>query len=181
MSTFNQAYQCMSSTGQKLVKRPRVLVPVALATIALLGASYLWISKYENVFSYGNSLPAFSYSSDQVDGIPPTRDLHMTEEQCTNAFPLLYQEADRARIYFGKRGGISKEGVDAAEEEGHARVVIMNNTVSITFNSPCLELTNISQMFVKAFRGGINSRTNAALAIVYRTLLSSTEALPDVE
>lgn len=181
MSAFNHAYQSLSSTGQKVAKRPRLLVPVALATIALLGALYLWIFNYENNFSYGRGIPAFPHSSYQLDGIPPTRDLHMTEEQCTTAFPLLYQEADRALKYFGQRGGISKQDVDAAEEEGHARVVIMNNTVSIPFTSPCLELTNISQMFVKAFRGGINSRTNAALAIVYRTLLSSTEPLPNVE
>ncbi|KAJ9106362.1 hypothetical protein QFC21_001508 [Naganishia friedmannii] len=88
----------------------------------------------------------------------------MTADQCQVAFPHLYQEADRAQGYFADRGGISKADVDLAEEEGNARVVILNNT-----------------LFVKAFRGGYNSRTQASLATIYRTLLTSPQSLPDVE
>lgn len=132
MSAFHHAYQSLSSTGQKVAKRPRLFIPVALATIALLGATYLWISEYDRLFRYGDILQPVSYGSYHLDGIPPTRDLHMTEEQCTTAFPPLYQEADRAREYYDKKGGIGKRDVDAAEEEGHARVVILNNTASLS-------------------------------------------------
>jgi hypothetical protein len=65
-----------------------------------------------------------------VQGLLPTRNLHMTEEQCDIAFPDLYKEANRAQQYYSKKGGISKQDVDEAEEEGNARVVILNNTVS---------------------------------------------------
>jgi hypothetical protein len=130
MSAINHAYQSLSSTGQKVAKKPRLFLPVVLGTIALLGASYLWISEYGKNYDYGDLPLAYgSYRFDDSAAVPSTRDLHMTEEQCTTAFPLLYQEAARAQEYFGKKGGIRKRDVDAAEEEGNARVVILNNTV----------------------------------------------------
>jgi hypothetical protein len=132
MSAFNHAYQSLSSTGQKVVKKPRLFLPVVLGLIALLGATFLWISEYGRNFDYGDlALPYASYRFEESAAVPSTRDLHMTEEQCTTAFPLLYHEADRAQEYFGKKGGIRKRDVDAAEEEGNARVVILNNTVGI--------------------------------------------------
>ncbi|WVQ79560.1 hypothetical protein IAT38_001659 [Cryptococcus sp. DSM 104549] len=88
--------------------------------------------------------------------------LHLTEEQCLAQYPDLYLEADRARAWYKK--GITKDMVDAAEEEGNARLVILNN-----------------QLYVKAFKGGINTRTQAAIAAVHRTVLTSTEPLPDVD
>jgi hypothetical protein len=81
----------------------------------------------------------------------------MTEEQCIVAFPELYQEADRAQEYFTRKGGISKKDVDAAENDGNARVVILNNTVSnyILGFPPA----NPDDVWVSAFRQGVPRRT----------------------
>lgn len=145
MSAFNHAYQSLSSTGQKVVKKPRLFLPVVLVIIALLGAISLWISEYGRNFDYGDLPLAYgSYRFDESGAVPPTRDLHMTEEQCTTAFPLLYQEADRAQEYYREKGGIRKRDVDAAEEEGNARVVISNNTVSIHVLDKSRQLTNVA-------------------------------------
>lgn len=54
---------------------------------------------------------------------------HLTEEQCQERYPDLYLEADRAQQWFISKGGISKKMVDEAEEEGNARLVILNNQV----------------------------------------------------
>ena len=54
---------------------------------------------------------------------------HLTEEQCQERYPDLYLEADRAQEWFISKGGISKKMVDEAEEEGNARLVILNNQV----------------------------------------------------
>lgn len=56
---------------------------------------------------------------------------HLDHQQCLEAYPLLYDEADRARTWFASRGGITESMVDAAEKnKGHARLAIINNNVS---------------------------------------------------
>lgn len=189
MSAFDYAYRSLATTGQKVSKRPRLVIPVILGTIALLGALQLvfYHTGQPNV-AWGHPKAVNTEhglaSLENLHDIPPTRNLHMTEEQCGIAFPELYKEADRAQAYFSTKGGISKQDVDAAEEEGNARVVILNNTVSRPVLRVSVDASHcqfVRQLFVKAFRGGYNSRTNAAVATVYRTLITSVEPLPDVE
>lgn len=135
MSSINYAYQSLLSANHKAINRPRLIILVVLVIIALLGALRLLVSEtgrnhYASWISSAaktqHGLATFEISGD----IPSTRNLHMTEEQCQVAFPQLYHEANRAQAYFAKRGGIKQADVDLAEEEGNARVVILNNTVS---------------------------------------------------
>lgn len=92
------------------------------------------------------------------------------------------------------QGGISKKMVDEAEEEGNARLVILNNQVRklkvISYLQISFEflwdwqklISHLGQqLFVKVYKGGINTRTQAAIAAVYGTVLTATEPLPDVE
>lgn len=119
---------------------------------------------------------------------------HLTEEQCQERYPDLYLEADRAQEWFMAKGGISKKMVDGAEEEGNARLVILNNQVrnlkairylwiafGLLWDRRKLISHLVQQLFVKAYKGGINTRTQAAIAAVYGTILTATEPLPDVE
>lgn len=135
MSTFDYAYQSLASTGQKVTKRPRIVISVILGTIVLLGAIHLLLSSIGRPYITQEQQTPVNTAHGLADfgdlhNVPPTRYLHMTEEQCIVAFPELYKEADRAQEYFTGKGGISKKDVDAAEEDGNARVVILNNTVS---------------------------------------------------
>lgn len=59
--------------------------------------------------------------------------LQLDHQQCEDAYPLLYHEADRARRWYTSRSGITEKMVDAAEKEhGHARLAIINNNVRAT-------------------------------------------------
>nr|XP_031863812.1 uncharacterized protein CI109_000454 [Kwoniella shandongensis]KAA5530884.1 hypothetical protein CI109_000454 [Kwoniella shandongensis] len=108
------------------------------------------------VYGAVKSYPTYSRESDNR---------HLTQDECTNRFPDLYREADRAQRLYKKRGGITKEMVEEAEKDnGNARLVILNN-----------------KLFVKTYKGGINTRTQAAMAQVHRTVMTSPEPLPDIE
>nr|XP_018999118.1 uncharacterized protein I203_08319 [Kwoniella mangroviensis CBS 8507]OCF62579.1 hypothetical protein I203_08319 [Kwoniella mangroviensis CBS 8507] len=90
---------------------------------------------------------------------------HLDQAQCMERYPKLYHEADRARKWYQSKGGITKAMVDLSEtDSGNARLVILNN-----------------RLYVKGFYGGINTRTQAAMAAVYGALLTSTEPLPDID
>lgn len=52
-------------------------------------------------------------------------------QECRDAYPLLYHEADRAQRWYVGKGGITESMVDAAEQNGgHARLAIIDNRVS---------------------------------------------------
>jgi hypothetical protein len=135
MSACDYAYQSLASTGQKVSKRPRIVISAVLATIALFGVLHLLLTDTRQPYgSWEHALATDTAHGSaplgDVQGRPPTRNLHMTEEQCDIAFPDLYKEASRAQQYYSRKGGISKQDVDEAEGDGNARVVILNNTVS---------------------------------------------------
>ncbi|KAH8088263.1 glycosyl transferase family 90-domain-containing protein [Filobasidium floriforme] len=90
--------------------------------------------------------------------------LHLTQSQCQVLFPRLYQEADRAAEWTLSRGGVTLKDLDAAEEKGSARLLIWRN-----------------KLYVRRWRGGINTRAQASLAAIHDMVISSTEPLPDVE
>jgi hypothetical protein len=78
------------------------------------------------------SLPLLPQSYTSTLHVPhpgAAEDRHLTNEQCLARYPDLYLEADRAKQWYERKGGISKEAVDAAEGEGNARLVILNNKV----------------------------------------------------
>lgn len=160
MSAFDYAYQSLASTSQKVSKRPRIVIPAILGTIALFGALHFLLSDTRRPYvNWDRGLPWSSTGGlvafDHLPNIRPTRDLHMTEEQCGIAFPDLYKEADRAQQYYSRKGGISKQDVDDAEEDGNARVVILNNTVSNKVLAAPLASRSLRMI---AFRQGVQGR-----------------------
>lgn len=55
---------------------------------------------------------------------------HLTASQCLQRYPELYYEADRAKVYYEFKGGITEEMLDDAERDGgHARLAIIGNNV----------------------------------------------------
>lgn len=59
-------------------------------------------------------------------------------QQCQEAYPRLYYEADRAREWYAGQGGITERQVEAAVENGgHARLAIINNQASQVPPSVC--------------------------------------------
>ncbi len=76
----------------------------------------------------GSAAPLVGYDSNTSQRIQD--DLHLTSEQCQQVFPRLYSEADRAAKYWRRKGGVTLEEVDAAEEDGsNARIAIIDNRV----------------------------------------------------
>lgn len=55
--------------------------------------------------------------------------LHLTQDQCGVLFPRLYHEADRAAEWTKRRGGITLQDLDRAEDKGAARLLIWRNRV----------------------------------------------------
>jgi hypothetical protein len=56
---------------------------------------------------------------------------HLTSDQCHERYPGLFHEADLARKFYQKKGGISLDDVDKADQDGgaSARLAIINNKV----------------------------------------------------
>ncbi|GAA99656.1 uncharacterized protein L969DRAFT_86933 [Mixia osmundae IAM 14324] len=102
--------------------------------------------------------PAYEYR-----GLPVLA-RHMNQSTCHGEFPDLYREAERAAQYWRHRGGITRAALDAADAQAHARVLIKDN-----------------QVYLTNYRGGINSRTLAALASLNEAVLTAVEELPAVE
>ncbi|WRT68767.1 uncharacterized protein IL334_005747 [Kwoniella shivajii] len=140
------------------------LVIYILVSVLLLLGSYLEFTREPSI-----DRPRLSFLPSAYNLSPPdpseSENRHLSQDQCIERYPKLYHEADRAKAWYHARKGISKRMVDEAETDGgNARLVILNN-----------------KLFVKAFNGGINTRTQAVIAAVYATLLTSPEPLPDVD
>jgi hypothetical protein len=74
---------------------------------------------------FGNQYPAFI-----APQILDSENRLLTASQCQDRYPGLYYEADRARAYYAKKGGISQEMVESADKDGaSARLAIINNKV----------------------------------------------------
>lgn len=58
---------------------------------------------------------------------------HLTSDQCHVRYPGLFHEADLARKFYQKKGGISLDDVDKADQDGgaSARLAIINNKVRV--------------------------------------------------
>jgi len=56
---------------------------------------------------------------------------HLTSDQCHERYPGLFHEADLARKFYQRKGGISLDDVDKADLDGgaSARLAIINNKV----------------------------------------------------
>ncbi|PWY99956.1 hypothetical protein BCV70DRAFT_103123 [Testicularia cyperi] len=95
-------------------------------------------------------------------------DLTLTEDECDAFFPGLYKEIDRSAEYFSEpEHALTLEYLDRVCDDGiwsHARVIVYNN-----------------RLYLKYFQQGAFSRVNAALALLYQSVVTSREKLPDAE
>jgi hypothetical protein len=72
-----------------------------------------------------------------VDLTPPpltsANNRQLTHQQCLDTYPELYLEADRARDWYKRKGGISAQDLeDAGWDEGaSARIAIIGNQVGV--------------------------------------------------
>jgi hypothetical protein len=98
-------------------------------TIALLHLYRTWSINPPLIHSrindkwWFNNHTAHTYSPEQHN---------LSQDQCILHFPKLYTEADRAREWYQHRGGISKEAVEEAYDDGgnaNARLLILDNKV----------------------------------------------------
>jgi hypothetical protein len=141
---------------------PKTIFFPAAATALLLLITFAHLSPSTNF-----TVPYFPSSAVVVPYLPPHLsdgdNRQLTRAQCLERYPALYHEADRAKRWYSK--GISLEMVNEADKDGaNARLAIINN-----------------KLYVKAFYGGVNTRTQAVIAAIYSTVLSSPESMPDVE
>ncbi|KAN0062673.1 hypothetical protein ACQY0O_004863 [Thecaphora frezii] len=93
-------------------------------------------------------------------------DLTLTEDECDAFFPGLWDEIDRSVEYFTKHPN-TQQYLDRVCDDGiwtHARVLVYNNKVYLKYHQQ------------SAF-----TRSYAALALLYQSVITSRERLPDVE
>jgi len=73
---------------------------------------------------------------------------HLTSDQCHERYPGLFHEADLAKKFYQKKGGISLKDVDKADQDGgaSARLAIINNKVSsrVTSRSDASSMSRLS-------------------------------------
>ncbi|KAK4057692.1 hypothetical protein OIO90_001340 [Microbotryomycetes sp. JL221] len=101
----------------------------------------------------------------QLEGYELGLDRHLTDDQCDDVFPGLYNEVDRAVKFWSEQGGVKLADLDAAEEKGQARAMIINN-----------------RLYVKSYSGEQQgTRTKATLASINEALITSREPIPDIE
>jgi hypothetical protein len=153
----------------------------------ILGAAGILV--FLSLLSYWHTQPRLSlgpvveYDTALIGTAGLGDNLHLSQEQCKAVYPSLYHEADRARRWTMKQGGLKLDDLDRAEKAGAARVVIYGNKASDTSRSSSGRtiLTFPSQLYVKAWHGGINTRAQASLAALHDVIISSPEPLPDME
>jgi len=75
---------------------------------------------------------------------------HLTSDQCHERYPGLFHEADLAKKFYQKKGGISLEDVDKADQDGgaSARLAIINNKVSSRMTSRS-DASSTSRLFME--------------------------------
>ncbi|EPQ26707.1 uncharacterized protein PFL1_05686 [Pseudozyma flocculosa PF-1] len=94
-------------------------------------------------------------------------DLTLTEEECDAFFPGLWDEIDRSVKHFTHVDTNSRQYLDKVCDDGiwsHARVLVHNNKV-----------------YLRYFQKSPFTRLQAALALLYQSVITSREKLPDVE
>jgi hypothetical protein len=74
--------------------------------------------------------PYVEYDTPLIGTASLGENLHLSQEQCKAVYPSLYHEADRARRWTMKHGGLKLNDLEQAEKAGAARVVIYDNKVS---------------------------------------------------
>ena len=110
-----------------------------LVATLILGSFSLLLAHIHPAVPFTLPLIPSPYSIPQhISNYTPTEaeDRQLSSEECITRYPELYYEADRARDWHRRRGGISKKAVDGAEHDGgNARLVILDNQVSLRIRS----------------------------------------------
>jgi len=97
------------------------------------------------------------------------RDYGLSEEQCSVAFPELYEEVDRAVAYRQKRGNIALEELDVGwRGDGIVRALIHDNQLYI------VDAHGVSD-------ANHRPRSIATLHALNRAISSTSEFLPNIE
>lgn len=111
-------------------------MPITRPAQLLLGLSLLLVVSFVLIHpSSSLSVPYSDFWQSRPEYIPPaifdSENRHLTTSQCQDRYPGLFHEADLARKFWQKKGGISLEDVDKADEDGgaSARLAIINNKV----------------------------------------------------
>ena len=105
--------------------RKQVIISLTggLVTLALL----IYLHVQEEV----TSGPRVEYDHPLIGTASLGENLHLSQEQCKAVYPSLYHEADRARRWTMKHGGLKLSDLEQAEKAGAARVVIYDNKVGL--------------------------------------------------
>jgi hypothetical protein len=110
-------------------RRTGVAVLACLGALALV-STYLYHGEVFETYHFHTSENVI-----QVETAAP-EDRHLSTAECLHRYPELYHEADRAERFYRSRGGIQEQMVDLAEKDGgHARLAIIGNKVSETWES----------------------------------------------
>jgi len=93
-------------------------------------------------------------------------DLTMTQDECETFFPGLYKDVDRSVQYYREKEVFDREYLDKSckGKDTHARVIIYNN-----------------HLYLKSYRQSDFTRSQAALALLYFSIITSREKIPNVE
>jgi hypothetical protein len=144
-----------SSLSMPITKPAQLLVGVAV----LLVVSFVLIHPSSSL-----SVPYSDFWQTLPTYIPPavfdSDNRHLTSDQCHERYPGLFHEADLARKFYQKKGGISLDDVDKADQDGgaSARLAIINNKV-------CFKRTTITD-------ASYTSRLFMEVSTLEHTLLS---------
>jgi len=113
-----------------------LLMPVTRPVQLLLGLGILLLVSFVLIHpSSSLSVPYSNFWSSQPTYVLPavhdSENRHLTSTQCQARYPGLYYEADLAKAFYQKKGGISLDDVNKADEDGgaSARLAIIDNKV----------------------------------------------------
>lgn len=113
-------------------------MPITRPAQLLVGLAVLLVVSFVLIHpSSSLSVPYSDFWQTLPEYVPPavydSENRHLTSEQCEARYPGLYHEADLAKKFYEKKGGISLSDVDKADQDegASARLAIINNKVRL--------------------------------------------------
>lgn len=129
-----------ADTGEKCTNNEAdalsLFMPITRPAQLILGLGVLLVVSFVLIHpSSSLSVPYSDFWQTLPTYTPPavfdSDNRHLTSDQCHERYPGLYHEADLARKFYQRKGGISLDDVDKADQDGgaSARLAIINNKV----------------------------------------------------
>ena len=103
---------------------------LALVTLLILACALISLAHFHPDANFSITFHPSPPFHPHISSVSEPENRHLSAAQCLDRYPELYLEADRARDWYSRKGGITKAQVDEAEQEGQARLVILDNKVS---------------------------------------------------